>query len=425
VESGSIIDVSGTPDVYVPLDQNIIDVQLRGSELADAPLQRDKSLRGKTLTVDLRKSGIYGQRYWIGTPLGDATGFANIIQRNVAQLTTPGGTVEIAAGGSIDLANSSELNVSGGYFRNQGGLVNTTKLLQNGRVVDISKATPDQVYDGVFSDFIESNPSAKWSAPIQHKAPLAPSQATREPDYIQGAAGGSVNLSAPKMALGGKILGQTANGPRQLDSPPAMSGISLNIQKDKIVEFSDTQTKVPAFNLPVPVVFTKAGTSTASGLELPGVAMDSPLFVPLELFQDEKGGFGRLTVDNQDGSILLPSGTPMVLPAGGRVSLSAGNVDILSPNQCPWRFSFDHCFQHAVLAIQRPRIQVPADHKPVPDQSRSRHSHTRNWKQYQCSGNSRRRPVFCRIVQHLSAFPEWRIDRTGRIQFKHQSINNA
>ncbi len=335
LDPGSSIDVSGTPDVYVPLEQNIIDIQLRGSELADSPLQRDQGLRGKTLTVDLRKSGVYGQRYWIGTPLGDATGFANIIERNVSQLTASGGTVEIGAGGSVSLASGSELNVSGGYFRNQGGLINTTNLLQDGRVVDISKATPDHVYDGVFSDLIESIPSLKWRGTVQYKTPLAPGQATREPDYIEGAAGGAVTFTAPKLTLAGKILGQTVNGPRQLDAPPLMSSISLSTQKDKIVDFSGTQTKVSSYVLPVPVVFSKAGLGGGQGLSLPGVVMDSPLVLPLELVDEEEGGFGRLTVDNQDGSILLPSNTPMVLPAGGRVSLAAANVNILSPITAP------------------------------------------------------------------------------------------
>jgi hypothetical protein len=99
--SGSTIDVSGSPDVFVPMDQYVKDIQLRGTELADAPIQRDLGLRGKTLTVDLRRSGTYGGRFWIGTPLGDATGLANVIERNVAQLTTRGGTVEITAGSAV------------------------------------------------------------------------------------------------------------------------------------------------------------------------------------------------------------------------------------------------------------------------------------------------------------------------------------
>ncbi len=97
-DSGSVVDVSGSTDVFFPLANNILTIQLRGSELADSPLQRSASLRAVNLTVDLRKSGNYYGRDWVGTPLGDLTGYLNLVQRNVAQLTMEGGDITLAAG---------------------------------------------------------------------------------------------------------------------------------------------------------------------------------------------------------------------------------------------------------------------------------------------------------------------------------------
>ncbi len=45
-------------DVAASVSENIIQVQLRGAELANYPLQRDGALRGQTITIDIRQTGI-------------------------------------------------------------------------------------------------------------------------------------------------------------------------------------------------------------------------------------------------------------------------------------------------------------------------------------------------------------------------------
>ncbi|MFA6271244.1 MAG: filamentous hemagglutinin N-terminal domain-containing protein, partial [Candidatus Paceibacterota bacterium] len=76
--SGSLLDVSGSTDIFVPLSQNLVTLQLRGTELADSPVQRNSVIRGKKLVVDLRMSGKYNGTAWVGTPLGDLTSAAAI-----------------------------------------------------------------------------------------------------------------------------------------------------------------------------------------------------------------------------------------------------------------------------------------------------------------------------------------------------------
>ena len=51
----------------------------------------------------------------MGTPLGDVTGLAGLIQRNVAQLTAEGGNVKLQAGESV--VQAARRSISGGFFQ--------------------------------------------------------------------------------------------------------------------------------------------------------------------------------------------------------------------------------------------------------------------------------------------------------------------
>src|SRR5262249_15740564 len=83
LDSGATIDVSGSRDVAASVAENIVAAQLRGPELAGSPLQRNGPLRGQTVYVDITKTGTYNGKTWIGTPLADVSGYANLVQRTV------------------------------------------------------------------------------------------------------------------------------------------------------------------------------------------------------------------------------------------------------------------------------------------------------------------------------------------------------
>jgi filamentous hemagglutinin len=87
LDKNALVNVAGSIDVPVSVAQNIITVDLRGAELANSPLQRNSPLRGQSVQIDIRDAGIYEGSTWIGTPLADVSGFANLIQRGVGQLT--------------------------------------------------------------------------------------------------------------------------------------------------------------------------------------------------------------------------------------------------------------------------------------------------------------------------------------------------
>lgn len=326
-ESGALLDVAGSPDVFVPITQNIMDIQLRGNELADYPLQRSQGLRGKTLTVDLRKTGVFGGRFWIGTPLGDVTGMANIIERNVAQMTTRGGRVDIAAGSSVGIAKGSEINVSGGYFRYEGGLVNTTRLIRNGRILDISAATPDVIYDGIYQDSFIKN-SNKWGVSKSFKRTLSPMAPSKQSEYIEGSTGGSIVVTAPSVQLEGTLRGNTVTGPKQLNTPVGHSALSFAFKNQKRVTSGSAIKFLDFADAPPAVVLSKGSESGI--MNLPDRSMSGNFRVNPSLFSENSNGFGFLTIDNTEGTILVPENQKLNLPSGGSLVLKAARTDLLS-----------------------------------------------------------------------------------------------
>jgi filamentous hemagglutinin family protein len=219
LDEDSVIDVAGSTDVKVSSAQNFITLQLRGAELASSPLQRDSVIRGKDIIVDIRRNGTYQGRYWIGTPLGDATGYLGLIERAVGQLTIAGGSVALAAGNSVVMRDGSMVNVSGGWVKYSGGNFSTSKLrTSTGLIIDISKATPDQIYSGIIKDF----------------------RSFYEDSYYQGGNGGSLSIQSALVALDGRSLGATVAGFRQV-SPlsslvsqlPAQSSLKLGIFSER------------------------------------------------------------------------------------------------------------------------------------------------------------------------------------------------
>ena len=127
VASGAELDVSGA-SIVLPVSTNVIPVQLRGTELADSPLQQNGPLRSQTVYVDIRT----------GTPLANISGEIAAIGYNVVERNLNGGTITINSAGDAILAPGSTVDVAGGYIQYTGGYLNTTDLLTTtGQIVPI------------------------------------------------------------------------------------------------------------------------------------------------------------------------------------------------------------------------------------------------------------------------------------------------
>ncbi len=331
LDPGSFINVAGSTDVFVPLDQSILSVTFRGSEFADSPVQRQGVLRAVPLTVDIRRTGVYNGRYWMGTPLGDVTGLAGLVERSAAQLTAIGGNVTLQSGGSVVMQTGATINVSGGYYQNGAGMVQTTRLLQNGHLVDIQNALPGVVYDGIYTGtFTESHP--KYGVSQTFTVPWMLGQ-HYEQGYTQGADGGALKITAPSMALDGQLLGITVEPPRGQASPPNHSSVSLVFSSEKTFGPPTNVAFLPVSPTPPSIIF---GTAKQEPVPQFVLADDGPAALPTgrlgtvilspELLK--KDGFGNLTVENTDGDITVPGGVTLAAPALGSISLTGANVTV-------------------------------------------------------------------------------------------------
>ena len=345
LDQGALIDVAGSTAVQVASSQNFLKLQLRGSELADSPLQRnDKNVRGVNMTVDARLSGTYNGQAWVGTPLGDVSGFLNLITRTVAELTTAGGSVAMTAGDSVVMRGGSSVDVSGGWKQYSGGQFSTTKLIYQGHLVDISQATPDRVYSGIYKGATEVETSAKWGVTKTYKSILDPLNTRTEAPYISGASGGSITIQAPSVALDGALHGNTTAGPRQirnsasLSTLPVSSSLTLDLSGQTLFNGSYVPNSRYAPMLTFAANPSAAAVSPFSlSVEGHAVGLSAQRSGSIFLSPDLPGGegFGNLTINNHDGGILLPSEAILNAGVNGSITLDGAKIDILGKITAP------------------------------------------------------------------------------------------
>lgn len=338
LDSGALIDVSGSQNVAASVSENIVAAQLLGPELANSPLQRDGPLRGQTIYVDIARTGTLNGQTWVGTPLADVTGYVNLVQRTVGELTTNGGTVSLNSGNSIVMQLGSQVNVSGGWINYAGANVTTTQVIDtSGHVFDISAATPDRVYAGILNGFTDVH--SKWGLVNTFQSPLR-AGAHFEAGYLQGGNGGSLFITSPSMALDGTLAGNTTNGPRQLNTPPVSASLSMAFQGQSLTPIGGVF--LPISPTPPDITFALTSNLTPaqpfaldnSGhpLSLSSERQQNVILSPTLLGSD---AFGNLTITNGDGNITVPANVLLSAPAKGSITFSAANIDIAGDVTAP------------------------------------------------------------------------------------------
>ena len=334
LDSNAAIDVQGSWDVSVPVSQNIVAVQLLGPELEDSPLQRDGVFRGQTIYVDARDTGVYDGEVWQGTPLADASGYIGLIQYGIGELTTAGGTVNLDAGASVVLQPGSQVNVSAGWVDYQGGVVQTCEVISAGHIYPISEATPNLVYQGFnfgtfTADELKYNVSQTYTDPLINTS-------TYEASYVEGNAGGALNITAPETALDGQMIGLSVIGPRQLDgtklpisifnTTPSAINLSYETEGAPATEGPSIPPAIvfaTSANLPTVAPFTLESNGDPEGLS---DARQKEVILSPDLVESD--GFGSLTISDQDGNITMPAGISMTTQPGGSITFAAANINI-------------------------------------------------------------------------------------------------
>jgi filamentous hemagglutinin family protein len=315
MDSGASIDLAGA-DATVPVTRNLISVELRGTELADSPIQRNGPLRGTTVIVDARADN--GN----GTPLANVSGEIALTERGIDERLDQGGTATFSTTGDIGIATGATINVSGGAVNYTGGIMQTSELVEpDGTLVNIGQANPNQPYAAVVTPTIEVT-SNKWG--VISFIP-SPGIAYYEPGYVQGASAGTVQFSAPTMILNGTFTGNAVNGPYQRTGQGLASGGTFIIG-------DPSGTSIDPINFVAPTVQFSTSVPNIVFSDSAPLPSSLPLILPTSFLTS--GGFTQVQVASNS-RIIVPEATPLNLGAGGSLSLIAPRIDVLSSISAP------------------------------------------------------------------------------------------
>ncbi|MGO1080855.1 two-partner secretion domain-containing protein, partial [Inquilinus sp. CA228] len=293
MERGSRIDVSGTTSTEVAMERNQVSITLRNNEL-NSPLQRNGFLFGKTVNVDVRE----------GSPIGSIDGYLQSVGRTAVERSAVGGTVSIGSTdatrtGEVVIRDGATIDVSGGQVSYRGGWLDTTQLVgADGRVYDISEATPDMQYVAFAEQRFGQQKiyGPRW-----------------EGGYTDGMDAGSVSITTGAGVIDGRITGRTTAGARQRarDQLPALGSLKLNLTG------------------PVDVGFRPGGSGLTEGFG-PGDALPEDLQDRLVLDPSLVGttGVDRIAVTTRGGDIEVPSGVTLRTAPGGSVDLRSQPIEL-------------------------------------------------------------------------------------------------
>lgn len=335
-QPGAVIDVAGLQNVELPATYNFIQFQPRTAEFADMPLQRGGVLFDQKLWIDIRASGTRADgSAWVGTPVGDASGFVNAVGRSISQLMTVGGSVSLKADVTPGVVSQvvqqagSVVNVAGGKVTFLPGLVPATYLIgADGRIYSMMNADPNVRYVGIAGGSTVNH--ERWNL----TETFASFNQSYQAGYTEGYDAGSVTVTAVTPQLGGTMYFGSAAGERQIAS---------NSSKQLPSQGSLT------LNLPTSVVIGQGSNLATTNLVTPGTAIKGQNFTPQSQYQtvlsaDALSGFGlsNLTITSND---LLVTHNPandgaslpdLRLAAGGAFNVNVGGaIDIAGRISAP------------------------------------------------------------------------------------------
>lgn len=361
VANGAVLDVSGA-DVELAMERNVVRAELRGDELADSPVQRDGSLRGREVFVDIRESGTRDDgTTWQGTPLADVSGQISLVKRDVAERNLNGGTVSIQSQGDVILAQGSTIDLSGGSIRYRDGYINTTQLLgADGKVYDIGNADPNRTYVSTMSGYTIKDD--RWGITKTYSG--FGGSGRFEQGYVEGKDAGTLNLLTPRAILDGNIAANVTVGRYQRNAPGLVPEASLYRPYDELPlggqlilgvdEREDRDSVVDSVlfgsGLVLPTLVNDDGSAfdpldPADELderpdpldpEAPDPDNSLPTYFTTTLRRELFGANGIARAEiNANGSVKLPENVALQLPGHAELSIHAGQVDIAGRIEAP------------------------------------------------------------------------------------------
>lgn len=323
LETGSTIDASGVKNVVLPMERNVVEVELRKNELRDAPLQRDGVLLGEKVSVDLRDATlVYDPNTGVLTsatiPIADIKGAVDRIARNIDERSTAGGSINLTSSGDVITQAGSKIDFSGGTVAYRDGYIETTKVVSGGFVSDIAHADPNRPYDAILNQFTKFHP--KWG--ITESWTISGMALKHfERGYIEGKAGGNLTINTYEAMLNGVLDGTTVDGSLQRQQAQRADGSNLSIDlsqnnlfgKQNVVFSQNMDPPVPALkpDAPIPREANKK----------------EPIALNIDAENLKKSGVRNVSVTT-NGSVTIGPDVQLELPIGGKLTVAASGSEI-------------------------------------------------------------------------------------------------
>lgn len=333
IADGARISVAGLENVEVSAARNSVEVELRGDELKDSPVNRDGALRGEKAFVDINlalananagKSTLIAQ--------DSLESYQARIERTVAERSTAGGTVKVRSQGEAILETGAVIDLSGGSLLYTPATVKTTLLTSNGKLTDLAEASAETKYDGIATHYVVDY--GKWNV----KETIDLGQSYRyDPGYVEGKNAGALEVMGMKaIVLQADIQGRTTVGGLQRDTGTQPAGARLTLGTGSVtsdyklnqqIEVSSTAATLPSsFGF---------GDVLPAGLKNT-LALNPALFgkdkvANLEAFSNQAATVREALRMPQGGSVQITANGVTVNAdieaAGGAITLNARSID--------------------------------------------------------------------------------------------------
>lgn len=339
MDRGATIDLSGWESTVLPMGFHQVTGKLFAAQLADSPLQRDGPLYRREITVD--------RRY--GTDFANWQSFDNLNQGTLAQFLLNGGAFNLDLDDDFIMKSGSVIDVSGGKITYEAGFVNTTliRTLDN-RIIDIREASPDELYMGLANEWVQYD--VKWGKQKTYYIPFMSSTLGRYEDgYVEGGAGGKIEILAPDVVLQGTLKGAATVGKYQRANMPKGGQFILNDAGESEGEYVSNNILIAAMEQLLPDNFGFEGTlsdiygdffgeeyeqGTTRGQN--GRRSDNSLLVGQDFFNRSTMGSYFLRQDNRSEefnpfpprpglAVRVEAGVNLNLQNGGSFELTAGD----------------------------------------------------------------------------------------------------
>jgi filamentous hemagglutinin family protein len=351
IDNRAVIDVSGLPDVELPISALLVTIPRIGqNELANSPLLRNSFLyRQKNVVVDSSQSGISADGLaWVGSPILNVSGYVDDVPRNIDQMMTSGGTINLN-GVQVIVRSGAQLYLDGGYIAYQPGWITTPNLLaSNGRVYNIADADPNLTYVGFAGQYdVVDN---RWGVAANYSNPLLAGSTRWDSGFAVGGNAGTLNITTgDALVLDGQVSAQAFAGRNQVTHGTQPNGGTLDISVVGAINTANVavspsillQQSVTSLDQLDPSFQISTDWSAVVGKEDPTGTnpYDLARWVPVSANLVQQGSFSTVDVTSApktaNGEVLEQAGTVLSVQPGGSIQLTADAINILGELSAP------------------------------------------------------------------------------------------